>query len=99
MTGTGWRSDRRGRLPGNWPRLRARVLRRDPVCRACGLAPSAEVDHVQPGDNHDETNLQGLCRPCHARKSAREGIAARKSAGAYRRRARDPEPHPGVINP
>lgn len=71
-------SSRRHRLPSDWNRRRARILRRDPICRSCMAAPSAEVDHVDGTDNHADTNLQGLCKPCHARKTAAEAAVARK---------------------
>ncbi|MEO6081576.1 MAG: HNH endonuclease signature motif containing protein [Umezawaea sp.] len=88
-------SSRATRLPRNWPAIRARVLRRDPLCRVCGHRLSTEVDHIEPGDDHDETNLQGICSPCHAVKSAREGGHA---AAARRVQARrPPAPHPGLI--
>lgn len=47
------------------------------MCRGCMAAPSREVDHVDGTDNHDESNLQGLCGPCHAEKTKREAAAAR----------------------
>ena len=88
-------SDRAARLPRDWPRRRARVLRRDRLCRVCLLAPSTEVDHVIPGDDHSDANLQGICGRCHATKSGREGGRA---AAAQRPSARrPPEPHPGLI--
>lgn len=88
-------SDRASRLPRDWPRIRRRILRRDPVCRVCLRAPSGEVDHIEPGDDHSDANLQGICGPCHATKSGREGGRA---AAARRPSARRPvEPHPGLI--
>lgn len=75
---TAWKgSDRRARLPRDWQRTRQRILRRDPICKACGTSPSTDVDHMAAGDNHDDSNLQGLCKGCHARKSSAEGRAAR----------------------
>lgn len=64
---------------------RARILRRDPVCRCLGCrehggpcaAPSTEADHVVPlsrGGAHDEGNGQGLCRPCHRHKTFAERV-------------------------
>ena len=73
---------RRTRLPYGWAKIRRRILQRDPVCqdgRACsGLAPSTEVDHVIPGDDHSDANLQGICGDCHRAKSSAEGVAARR---------------------
>lgn len=60
--------------------LRARVLRASPVCvlcRATGrIVAATEVDHVEPhrGDPAlfwNINNLQALCWPCHARKTAK----------------------------
>lgn len=57
-----------------WRQARRRVLRRDPFCRWPGCdQPSAEVDHVVPlaaGGGDDESNLQGLCKEHHSRKTA-----------------------------
>lgn len=80
-----WSEDRpppeqRGYGP-TWRRLRKLILHRDPVCKVCGVAPSTAVDHVRPlaeaGDNAME-NLQGICGPCHDRKSAAEAVRARR---------------------
>lgn len=100
---SGWEgSTRRERLPDDWPERRAHVLRRDGYrCTArrrddtrCP-ARATDVDHIEPGDNHDPSNLASLCSWHHARKSAREG----GQAAAARRppRRRPPEPHPGDI--
>ena len=94
-------SNRKARLPGDWSTRRVRVLRRDGYrCQAvdstgskCG-APANQVDHIEPGDDHDYANLQALCRWHHGRKSAREGVAARRPRP---RQAREPEPHPGLL--
>lgn len=92
----GWESsDRAARLPPDWPRIRARILARDPVCRICRRRPATEVDHIQRGDDHRPHNLRGVCSPCHASKSGREG----GQAAAARRvpASRPPEKHPGYI--
>lgn len=54
-----------------WRQIRAFILDRDPFC-PCGR-PATDVDH-RDGDatNNDPENLQGLCRSCHSRKTARE---------------------------
>lgn len=94
-------STRRSRLPKDWPRIRARVLRRDKgVCQArlsdgrlCGHV-ATDVDHIIPGDDHSLTNLQALCTWHHARKSATEGGTA---AGLTRVRTERPKPtHPAL---
>jgi len=94
-------SDRRLRLPDDWPLRRLRVLRRDGYkCQArdslgvqCG-APANQCDHIEHGDNHDLDNLQALCSWHHARKSSKEGHAARRPRVRQRR---EPEPHPGML--
>lgn len=95
----GWQgSDRKTRLPPDWYRIRARVLTRDR--RRCQLGytgclgKATQVDHIQPGDNHDETNLQAVCTECHTAKSAREGAEARARIASLRRRPL--EQHPGL---
>ena len=55
-----------------WAKLRMMVLRRQPVC-PCG-ALATEVDHINPkrqGGEDSFENLQGLCKPCHSRKTVR----------------------------
>lgn len=94
-------SDRRSRLPADWPTLRRRILRRDGYrCQerlADGSlcdARATDVDHVIPGDDHSESNLRSLCSWHHRRKSSREGNAAR---GPVPTRTRAPERHPGAL--
>lgn len=95
------RSGRGARLPANWYASngpRAQVLRRDGVCRlgysGCLGAPT-QVDHIVAGDDHDLSNLQGVCRACHAAKSTAEGVAARQAKRA--RLKRPVEKHPGLL--
>lgn len=89
----GWHgSDRHDRLPSNWGSIRRRILARDPSCCSCHINPSTQVDHIVRGDDHDEANLQGLCAPCHAEKTAAEGNRARIRRSNQRR----PEAHPGM---
>jgi 5-methylcytosine-specific restriction protein A len=94
----GWKSsDRKSRLPSGWPKIRARILERDPICKMCGVRPSAFCDHiVAKADDHSDTGLQGLCGPCHDQKSAREGAAAAKAKGRPTRQ-RPGESHPGLL--
>ena len=99
----GWvGSDRRARLPPDWPARRARVMARDGYHCTARLAddtrctePATDVDHINPGDQHDDTNLTALCGWHHARKSAAEGARAAHANRAPRQRP--PEPHPGAI--
>jgi 5-methylcytosine-specific restriction protein A len=66
-----------------WQRLRLVVLREEPVCRKCQRALSREVDHIVPiaagGERLERSNLQGLCKPCHSRKTATEDSAFARS--------------------
>lgn len=90
-------SDRLERLPSDWDSIRAKVLRRDPVCKdpeGC-TAESEEADHIERGDDHRLANLQGLCSHHHAKKSAREGNDAKARLKALRKRP--VERHPGRI--
>lgn len=86
-------SNRRARLPKDWPKIRLRILKRDRrICHVCGLPGADEVDHVQAGDDHRDTNLAAIHGdPCHRQKSTREGLAAQP------RRARPAAPHPGLL--
>lgn len=103
---SGWAgSDRRQRLPKDWATRRRRVLRRDgnrcaerdQYGERCS-EQATEVDHIEPGDDHRESNLRALCSWHHQRKSSREGgqaraIQRRKSDQKFRRT----EPHPGLL--
>lgn len=75
------RGNRHVRGYGNvWIKLRARILLRDrglcQVCESAGrITPATEVDHriaKSQGGTDDDTNLQSICRECHATKTARE---------------------------
>lgn len=94
-------STRASRLPTDWPARRQRVRMRagdicehvDPETGQRCTAVGSECDHVIPGDDHDETNLQWLCTAHHAEKTRRESAAAR-----WRVRERRPaERHPGLL--
>lgn len=63
-----------------WQKASKAFLRRHPLCAECRrrgeLTPARVVDHVVPhrGDQvlfWDEGNWQGLCVPCHNRKTRR----------------------------
>ncbi|GIE98943.1 hypothetical protein Ari01nite_64080 [Paractinoplanes rishiriensis] len=103
---SGWEgSDRRARLPANWPAIRRRILRRDAHrCTARTVydercsEPATDVDHIEPGDDHRDANLRSVCEWHHRRKSGREGAAAR--AAVWRRnqsKYRRSEAHPGLV--
>jgi 5-methylcytosine-specific restriction protein A len=95
-------SDRKDRLPDNWPRLVAAVKKRaGGRCewrlkshKRCPR-PGTDCDHKVAGDNHDMSNLQWLCAHHHARKSSMEGRKAKSDRRALRYRA--PEPQPGRV--
>ncbi len=67
-----------------WQRIRKAILQRDPICVIADLCvkyygtalPSSDVDHIIPyragGAPYDLSNLQGLCKFCHSKKSAKE---------------------------
>ena len=58
-------------------KIREIVMREEPLCREClkigRVTPSYEMDHID-GDafNRARSNLQMLCKACHARKTIRE---------------------------
>lgn len=57
-----------------WRRLRAIVLRDNPLCRLCAfedrLTLATDVDHIDGNPaNNSLRNLQSLCHECHSRKT------------------------------
>lgn len=66
-----------------WQRLRAAFLASSPLCVHCRQAgrvrPAQDVDHIVPFEGKDDpnrllaSNLQALCRPCHNKKTRRQG--------------------------
>lgn len=99
MTG-GWvGSDRRQHLPPGWATIRKRVLARDGHRCTATLRNghrchdrATDVDHINPGDDHSDSNLRALCAWHHRRKSSSEGGQARQR---YTNR-RPQEHHPGL---
>jgi len=97
----GWNtSTRKQRLPSNWAALRAIVMKNAQyICQATMKDGSrctdkgTDVDHIEPGDNHDLANLQLLCQWHHNKKSSREGNTAR----VRHTEKRPPESHPGIL--
>lgn len=93
-------SDRRYRLPRNWPDIKRQVKRRaHGLCEADQHQPNCDgigtdCDHIIAGDNHSLDNLQWLSGPCHQAKTAAEN-AARNRANARMKR-RPSEQHPGL---
>ena len=104
----GWvNSDRRERLPSNWPVIRKKRLELDNYeCQwwvkgkgKCGK-PANQVDHKKPKTDDDRIEcLQSLCEGHHKLKSAREGNAAYHAAiNASKAKFRAPqERHPGSL--
>lgn len=92
-------SDRRKRLPNNWPHLitqtrnrakgQCQATRHHPKCDGQG----SECDHITPGDNHTLSNLQWLNHHCHKMKTQAE-VAANNTRRATMRK-RPEEKHPG----
>lgn len=60
-----------------WQRFRFLFIAANPVCVACGHL-ATDVDHITPHRGQsdplfwDVSNLQSLCKACHARKTRRE---------------------------
>lgn len=90
-------SDRRSRLPSDWPKRRQQVKRRarglceaeqhEPDCNGIGT----ECDHIVNNDDHSLSNLQWLSTPCHKAKTQRESRAWRQP------KARPRPAHPGLL--
>lgn len=78
-------SARRERLPANWHALRRLVLNRDehrctwayPNGGRCS-AKANQVDHIDRHGGDGLENLRALCEKHHYRKSAYEGVEAKK---------------------
>jgi 5-methylcytosine-specific restriction enzyme A len=82
----GWQSDRdRGTRQqrgygAKWQKLRKRILSRDNgLCQQCRrrgrITAATHVDHIvnkARGGTDDESNLESICRTCHALKTGRE---------------------------
>lgn len=66
-------------------RMRAIVLREEPLCRMCKAktppcyTPSTIADHITPkaeGGTDERDNYQGACADCHDAKTAEEAARA-----------------------
>lgn len=102
-------SDRRSRLPANWPKLVSSVKKRARATSKLGIEqcekrlPSGnrcprlgtDVDHVIPNDDHGIKNLRLLCEHHHGIKSSAEGRTARAELKQSKYRPR--EGHPGDV--
>jgi 5-methylcytosine-specific restriction protein A len=69
-----------------WKRASRAFRKANPLCASCAgiglVVPVAEVDHKEPHRGNralfwDRTNWQGLCKPCHSRKTAAEVLHRR----------------------
>ena len=82
-----------------WRKLRDAVLADEPLCRSCKaqgrVTAATEVDHIKPFRlagvinetlRTDRENLQPLCKPCHAVKTALE------DGSGWRKRSAHPKP-------
>lgn len=94
-------SDRRTRLPDDWPVRRGRVKSRaKDRCEARTHARGCdgigtECDHIIANDDHSLANLQWLSAPCHKAKTTADNAAARRAREAMR--VRPSEAHPGTL--
>lgn len=105
----GWAgSDRRSRLPTDWPTRVAAVRRRSGgrceflvpgtvIPRRCPNVADGGVDHIIPNDDDSLDNLRDSCSRHHREKSSREGNEAKEAIRS--KRTRPPERHPGTIAP
>ena len=74
-----------------WRSLRNYKIQLNPLCEICetkGLTePGKEIDHIQAirdnGAMLSLSNLQTLCKSCHARKSAQEREARKHTKKYY----------------
>ena len=78
-----WANDRRDSAnergyTAAWRRVRAQVLREEPLCRRCKakdiLIPAIDVHHRDGNvKNIKRSNLEPLCRSCHNRETHGRG--------------------------
>ena len=60
---------------GSWTRKAKQHKAIEISCRKCGSIVGLECDHIVPlhrGGTNDASNLQSLCKECHASKTASE---------------------------
>lgn len=86
---------RRERNTPRYKRMRLEFLTKNPLCAGCerkGIVRAAEeLDHIVPAklapDRFwDETNLQGLCKPCHYDKTKKENFEESEELAQWRER-------------
>lgn len=76
-------------------RIRVRIVKRDPICKICGIEPSTIADHIIPvaeGGPDTLDNGQGVCSRCHDAKTREEQARGR----ARMNPKRTPTQHPGL---
>ena len=60
-----------------WAKFSKGYLRTHFACVQCG-APATETDHIRSrrlgGAMFSYANLQAMCKPCHSKKTRREGF-------------------------
>lgn len=99
MTSGQWKgSKRRDELPPDWPAIRRRQLERDGYrCRDTlhdgSRCPEVATDVDHMGSKWDHSRLQSLCADHHKKKTAQQGVQARRDRKEAARRP--PERHPG----
>lgn len=75
--------ERRFYSSARWQKIRARQLRKEPLCRTCfnnaRLTAANTADHIIPrrqGGDESDDNLQSQCGPCHQAKRRQERTSA-----------------------
>ena len=74
-----------------WRKIRKEVLKRQPLCQACGkyhrLTPATVADHLKPWETAAEfyghgkkieDHFQGLCKSCHREKLSEDMLERKK---------------------
>lgn len=90
----------RSNLPPDWLERREVVLDRDQYACQIGYPDicthdATDVDHVGDNADHAISNLRSACSPCHNRRTALQGVEARKRKRESR--FRKSERHPGSM--
>lgn len=85
------------KLPGNWPVIRAGILRRDNrTCQVCGQRGQAvDVDHIVPrieGGSDQPSNLRTICASLN-----RGGVACNRGRGGSKVRGNPPPADTGAL--
>lgn len=80
-----WRgSDRKQRLPPNWPTLRRQAKERaGGICEMVAhgyrcTEVGTDADHIEPSGSDDLSNIQWLCRKHHLQKTGRDSHHLRR---------------------